>query len=274
MNFSEWLRIDEIEMADEGINFNYSNGVGRAEFQQMGMNFRVDFNMVTSYAMGEYIPDVYNVVFSGPSGTFSTGRAGSGALAIYSKVMGAIKKLMDATNVNGIAFSAAEDKMAPVYQRLFKRLGGDFVQISNTEYIKRSVLKGIIKKSPEYERADFYQGMMQRKRLDRENRNDKLKLNRLKASNGKIVMLTSGQPFLIAGVDTEGYVLGIMPTRQGLTSMSVGASSVSNYPVDAGKLQSFVSLLQSHLQTKDPEIARYIPTIRKYLEGQGKVLAV
>lgn len=139
MHFREWLLV-EIGVSDDGVMFLYGGGKGVATFRHNGTKFTVNFVPVDSWVMGTKVPDVYFIEFLGPRGTNTTGQAGASAVPIYSKLLGSINRLVQATNVNGLTFSAYESKMAAVYNRLLGRFGGNFVKVSPTEYIRRDVV--------------------------------------------------------------------------------------------------------------------------------------
>jgi hypothetical protein len=63
--------------------------------------------------------------------------------------MAAIKKLMDTVEVNGLAFSPAEPAMGLIYQRLFERLGKEFVRVASSYYVRRTYLQELLSKMGE-----------------------------------------------------------------------------------------------------------------------------
>lgn len=168
--FKEWLRVDEIskishldtsdiklKMSPSGYtySFTYVAPDGPATKPQ-----DFDVNMVRS-VIGEYdgipLPSeivAYGITFSGPAGYSLTGDAGSGAVAIYSKLMSAVKKLMEIDDVDVLSFTAADQKMLPVYDRFVKTMLPDFTQVDNGNYVRTTVLNHVMDSLPEKTRGE------------------------------------------------------------------------------------------------------------------------
>lgn len=81
---------------------------------------------------------VWNINFQGPRAFALTGRDSEVAVGVYTRVLSAIKELMNTKQVDVITFSAFDPKMVPVYDRFVKTLLGDtFVMIpSSSDYKK------------------------------------------------------------------------------------------------------------------------------------------
>lgn len=168
--FKEWLRMDEIskishldtsdiklKMSPSGYtySFTYVAPDGPATKPQ---DFKVDMARST---LEEYdgipLPSeivAYAITFSGPAGYSLTGVAGSGAVAIYSKLMSAVKKLMEIDDVDVLSFTAYDKKMLPVYDRFMKTMLPDFTQVDDGNYVRTTVLNRVLDSLPETKRGE------------------------------------------------------------------------------------------------------------------------
>ena len=132
-------------------------------FSHGGIAYKVKFDHypIGSNRIGDiFVRNSYSVTFYGPQGTASTGAAGTSATGVYSKVMAAIKKLMDTIPVDGLVFGPAEPAMGLIYDRLFQKMGGDFVRINQTTYVSREFLRSQTKNMDDRQKKDLYSGML------------------------------------------------------------------------------------------------------------------
>lgn len=149
MNFREWL-FSEVGIADAPMQLKQINGydapIYAVDFNHEGTDFSVHF---TGRAESEY-PNTYSIGFYGPSGTSTTGLAGTKASGVYSKVMAAVNTFLKQVQVTALQFSPAEPGMQLVYQKLFDRMGNEFVRTDLTTYVKRDYLKKNLDKMGQY----------------------------------------------------------------------------------------------------------------------------
>ena len=114
-------------------------------FKHDGDDFEVHLDNDNVRFADQTIDNVYNVTFKGPEGYSSTGKAGTQATEIYSKLILAIKKLMDDHEVNGLQFTPAEPAMRIMYTRFYNSFMKDhFVRVQRDLYIKRDIVKNAL----------------------------------------------------------------------------------------------------------------------------------
>lgn len=216
--FKEWLSLHEVVVADMPMTLKpLGNNKGfEVIFDHNGSEFIVTFrSMWISDHEDESVPDVYEVIFEGPQGVDSTGTSGTGASAIYSKVMAAIKKFVDNVPINGLTWSPYEPAMALVYKKFFKSFGKEFVQTKPYLYLKLDYLREKLKSDPG-KRAGTYKSMLATARGGRETekqiRAEKASIRpirqAIKSMIGQIVTLKyspeeKGQPYLVLSAGNE-----------------------------------------------------------------------
>jgi len=114
-------------------------------FEHGNHTYIVEFEEKTSSLAGKNIKNVYQVSFTGPRGFYLTGASGPEAMAIYTKMLLAIKKLIATVRVDGLTYSPAQVNMIPIYDRFFKTFAKeDFVRIDKTVILKKDVFNRII----------------------------------------------------------------------------------------------------------------------------------
>ena len=139
--------------SDDGEGYDY-------KFFHNGEEYNVEMDKQMMRNFGDYrIPAEvmsYNITFSGPQDYSLTGTAGPQAVAIYSKLLAAIKKLMDTEQVDALTFSAYEPAMIPVYDRFMRTyLGDKFTTVAPTTHVRTEKLREIMKKIAPQDRARF-----------------------------------------------------------------------------------------------------------------------
>ncbi len=123
---------------------NENSGGFLSKFKHSEDDFEVSMYRAKINYAGQDVPGSFKIEFTGPNGFNTTGKAGSEATAIYTKVLLAIKKLMTTQTVNGLTFEPAEPGMALVYQRFYDRfLKNEFVRISRNEAVRKSFINQI-----------------------------------------------------------------------------------------------------------------------------------
>lgn len=201
--FKEWLRLSEISkishLDTSDIELRRSPSGYRYSFTYVApdgpatepQDFEVEMNRSSQHEYdGMPLPReivAYSILFSGPAGYSLTGDAGSGAVAIYSKLMSAVKKLMEIDDVDVLSFTAYDKKMVPVYDRFLKTMLPDFTQVDNGNYVRTTVLNHVLDSLPETKRGEVMDKIAasHKERLDsiRKIKADKEELRKAKIRN-------------------------------------------------------------------------------------------
>lgn len=180
LSFRDWLynEIADIETRDAShVHLVPVEGGQKLiyNFSANGENYTVS---MTKFTGTRYqIDNLYSITFMGPKDYNLTGTAGTTANVIYSQVLLAIKKLLESYPVNGLYFSPQQESMRIIYQRFFKQfLSKTFMQIDNSYYIKKDVLREYLNKFPNQKLSNlkallFYK--REANRLTREAKNTK-----------------------------------------------------------------------------------------------------
>lgn len=201
--FKEWLRINEIsnishidtasvKLTPTSAGYEYrfyfpspeDPGAPPQEFS-VGM-----FGGKAKEYMGIPLPmqvSSYSITFSGPDGYSLTGRSGAQAVAIYSKLLSAIKKLMETEHVDALSFSAFDEKMIPMYDRFLKTLLPDFTQVDDSTYVRTSLLDAVLKHLPDEKREELMG------RISQSQRDKQDAIRRIKAQ--KVGLRSAKNPF-------------------------------------------------------------------------------
>lgn len=97
---------------------------------------------------GNEVENVYEVNLSGPDKYNLTGIMGAKANIVYRNLMLAIKKLMETTEVNGLAFFASQQEMIPIYNLFYSRFllpdppaGAGFIQYDLSTYLSKEWIR-------------------------------------------------------------------------------------------------------------------------------------
>jgi hypothetical protein len=128
-------------------------------FSHDGQDFEVTFQKEPRSYNGKYLDNVFSVMFQGPEGYSTTGMAGTKATAIYGKLIGAVKKLIDTQDVEALTFTPAEPAMRIMYERFYQSfLKKEFVRVASDFYVRRDIVKDFIKGIPagSQKRQDLY----------------------------------------------------------------------------------------------------------------------
>ncbi len=260
MEFSEWLLLSEIGIADVPLTLDREYDNYSVNFTHNGTGFRVIFKI--SNLIDYSIPDVYEIVLYGPKGIDSTGTAGTAASGIYSKTLAAIKLLLDSVEVKGLTFSPSEPAMALVYKKLFERLGTQFVQISPTEYLKRKILRNQLNSFDAMKKMNAYRRIIGAARgaraEDRQIRADKAIIRPIRAALqskiGQIVTLhsydESPQPFLILSLENE-YVNGVEINGDEPQVSAVLYKYLTPETPDKRTVKNFLNIVRQNLPNMD-----------------------
>ena len=165
MRFMEWLRLDELTDMSKIDSSNIvldRSGLGSYHyfsFKHDGEDFRVeayldaDASRKVNNLSGKDF-SVWSIYFKGKRGMSLTGTSGGGAVGVYSKLLGSIKKLTEIDKVDGLTFSGQERSMDIMYDKFMKVLGG-FKPVGNETYMRTELLSGGLKdKADEMEKTN------------------------------------------------------------------------------------------------------------------------
>lgn len=167
LNFREWLGLDLLgeisklsHLRTSGIDLsprwsdNYpedEDGSLEYKFSHNGNEYSVTMNkdvdgehaIVPGIGVSKDL-NVWDVAFTGPQIYKLTRSNASDAVSVYSKVLAALKRLLETREVDIISFSAYEPEMVPMYDRFFNQyLKGDFAMLRGGEtktYIRKDKL--------------------------------------------------------------------------------------------------------------------------------------
>jgi hypothetical protein len=97
---------------------------------------------------GGSVDDVWTITFEGPSGYSTTKKNNArSAVAIYSELIAATKKLYETYPVNGFTFTPAEAGMGLVYRKFFEKyLSKDFEAVTPSLFLRKSLIEEKMKR--------------------------------------------------------------------------------------------------------------------------------
>lgn len=157
--YDMWLRLDELTDISKIDSSNIvldRSGPGSYHyfsFKHDGEDFRVeayldaDASRKVNNLSGKNF-SVWSIYFKGKRGMSLTGTSGGGAVGVYSKLLGSIKKLTEIDKVDGLTFSGQERSMDIMYDKFIKMLGG-FKPVGNETYMRTELLSGGLKDKAE-----------------------------------------------------------------------------------------------------------------------------
>ena len=145
MRFRDYIIFDEaMGMPTDGLRVRDYGSSVTCHFDHGGDRYKVE--MLHGEAYG--IPEVWEVEFIGPGGVSTTGVSGTSSSAIYSRMLGCIKKLFETRRVNGLSFSPAEDAMLVPYDLFYRKYlrpdppaGMGFLKVSPSLYLSKGVIR-------------------------------------------------------------------------------------------------------------------------------------
>lgn len=234
------------------------------EFNVNGQTFNVYFQNDKETVGMTTVPNVWDVSFTGPDGYSLTYNI-SGAAAVYSQVIAAIKKLSETEVVNGITFSAADRNMLLVYHRFVKKyLMDQFTMIRPGVFIKNEIVQKFLSELNPELRARF-QSMHQQHATDTEDKIAKIRQEKdmIRSAIGKYVGLynqytNKTHPGIIIGMANDMVrVLCFNQTPEGptVTSGNIDMKYINfNYTVDPQTMQLF----NSEVQKRHPELSKMV----------------
>jgi len=202
-------RREDYEQNNAGGNLNYSWTHDDGEEYSVG--FEKETGILPDALGGDYIDDVWTILFSGPKG-HSTTKKDTGMFDIYSELISAVKKLYQTEDVNGFAFSAAEPGMALVYNKFFTRYMKDFESVDTGLFVKKSLIQDILNDMTPEEQENYQKHLRDRGRINssyiKQVRKDKADLRfdatKLRSLVGKpLVAKSTKTPLVLISVNNE-----------------------------------------------------------------------
>jgi len=125
------------------------------DFEVKGQHFSVTLGKTLS-GFHRNAVTIWEVGFTGPEGHSLTGKAGFDSIAVYSRVLLAVKKLMREEKVDFLRFQPFQGEMELVYNRFIKRflepdppLGYGMMQVGRGLYATKDWMKKNRDKLPE-----------------------------------------------------------------------------------------------------------------------------
>ena len=157
--YDMWLRLDELtdmsKIDSSNIVLDESNPGSHHyfSFKHNGEDFRVEAFLdapkskkVNDLSGKDF--SVWSIYFKSNQrahgGMGLTGTSGGGAVGVYSKLLGSIKKLTEIDKVDGLSFSGSVKSMDIMYDKFMKVLGG-FKPVGNETYMRIELLSGGLK---------------------------------------------------------------------------------------------------------------------------------
>ncbi len=149
MDFGEFFALHEALAIDsERAELKGTAGLLSCPFEYGGVNYEVTLQQSDKAESWGVVPDVWSIGFKGPRGYSLTRSAGTSGSAIYSRMLGCVKKLLETQTVTGLMFSPADQEMVVPYD-LFARSylmpdpprGAGFKQINLNFFVRKSWLE-------------------------------------------------------------------------------------------------------------------------------------
>ena len=158
------------------------------EFEHDFDRFDVEMKKSPVTAFGKTWEDVWDVSFSKNDSMSLTGTSGSSGMAIYGKVLSAVKKLLDTEKVDGLTFTGAHVYMDIMYDRFLKTFGG-FKPVGSGVYIRDELVNDL-----EPVHADYVTNVAGKEHDDRIKtlKSSKLKFRDLVSSKKSIIGKVTG----------------------------------------------------------------------------------
>lgn len=178
---------------------NFTNGGYEVNFDHEGDKFTIEMSRLkNAIYQGIEIPGMFEIVFAGPKGTQTTGTSGTGATAVYTKLLLAIKKLIETETVNGLKFTPAEVGMGLVYQRFYKQYlqPAGFIRVSLENYLRKDFIRQTLDKKDDSDKLGAYRN------IRNTNRDVQDKIKKAKAEKVKLQEYRRAIPKMIGKLMT------------------------------------------------------------------------
>jgi hypothetical protein len=243
MRFIEWLRLDELN----DISQLNSSGVELEEDPNIKDRYTYKFDdfvvlisrLPESRLVGDKKVDgIWNVSFTRGGMYGLTGVSGGGGTAVYGKVLGAVKKLTEIKEVNGLKFSGTEAKQDIMYDKFLKTLGG-FTHVGDNIYIRDEIIKA----NASGEDLELYKGVSEKRDNQMHNLKVMKNASRNKSLIGKITGYSdSGKvlPAIITGFQIANRFTLFLLVWDGTVARNNALSGEGDYK-DEGGFKKIVS---------------------------------
>lgn len=159
MRFSDYVGfLEALELsAEDAVMRELGDREVECKFNFKGQSFKVHMGSGTVATDGttvrdpkKGVPNVWTVSFTGPSGYGTTGMSGTASSAVYSRLLGCVKRLFDMKKVNGLSFSPAEDGMAVPYDLFYRTYlrpdppkGKGFLRVSEGLFLSKELIRDV-----------------------------------------------------------------------------------------------------------------------------------
>ena len=233
MRFIEWLRIDELtsmsQVDSSGVELE-SSGQGQYKYKFDDftvMLYRISGKMVG----GKMVDGIWEVSFKRGNSYELTGTSGSGGTAVYGKILGAVKKLTEVEEVNGLKFSGAEARQDIMYDKFLKTLGG-FTHVGSDIYIRDEVVKA----NASGEDLEYYKGVGEKRENGIYNMKVAKAASRNKGLTGKITGYKETNSYKVLPAIIVGF-----DKHLGLNLISWDGKNASQKYVHSDELEKVVN---------------------------------
>ena len=215
------------------------------------------------------VKNVFHISFAGPNKHKTTNK-NTGMTAIYSQLLLAIKKLFETEDVQGLTFTAYEQKMSLVYRRFFKQFLADkFMVISPELFLRKDIAKQIMQLLPHTgARQEIANKIVQGKQsyysdlqsVEQEVAKNRQKTSLLKSMLGKIVKFYDVRTYKFSPAVVVNYKISrgeflvdlLTPTPDNLHLQLLDSRNADYLSVlKPQNAQPFIQLIHHKTQTQD-----------------------
>jgi hypothetical protein len=266
--YDMWLRIDELSSMSQVD----SSGV-ELEKSEEGYEYKFDDFVVSldhwhgKKVGGKMVDGIWSVDFTRGKSYALTGTSGSGGTAVYGKILGAVKKLTEVEDVNGLKFIGADPRQDIMYDKFLKTLGG-FTHVGNDIYMRDEVIKA----NASGEDLEYYKGVSEK----RENGIYNMKVAKVASRNkgliGKITGYSDSDsgmilPAIILRIDVSIYVKTIVWDGARAEIVTVPSYDLGNFVSPSMIDQSIMSSLMVEIQKDDSSLSEKLKTSGLSVDG-------
>jgi hypothetical protein len=271
MRFIEWLRIDELssmsQIDSSGVELKKSEEGYEYKFD----DFVVRLNHWHGKKVGDKMVDgIWEVSFKRGKSYALTGTSGSGGTAVYGKILGAVKKLTEIEEVNGLKFIGAEARQDIMYDKFLKTLGG-FTHVGSDIYMRDEVVKA----NASGEDLEYYKGVGEK----RENGIYNMKVAKVASRNKGLIGKITGYmnspiqnaPAIIWKMNSSGlftYLSLLVWDGHGVSEKDIDSSGLEYVIKSPSSIdQSLISSLMGEIQKDDSDLSKYLKTLGLKVDG-------
>jgi len=274
MRFIEWLRMDELssmsQVDSSGVELEKVFG---GSYEYKFDDFTVKLYRGIGMKVGDKMVDgIWSVSFNRGNSYALTGASGSGGTAVYGKVLGAVKKLMEVEEVNGLKFSGFDSRQDIMYDKFLKTLGG-FTPVKLGIYLKDEIINA----NASEEDLKQYKGFGEKREIYLHN----LKVAKTALRNkGLIGKITGCSYSPIQNASAPAIILRINSGSR-FTSLSLlvwDGHGVIEKDIDSDGLTyvitspslidpSLMASLMGEIQKDDSDLSKYLKTLGLKVDG-------